>query len=65
MDRKELGVKLAQIRQDKNISAYDLSLRLGKATNYIHYVETGKINIKIDTLFEICKILQITPRELF
>ena len=65
MDRKALAIKIAQIRIAKNLSAYELSLRIGKSTNYMHMVEAGKVNVSVDTLFEICKALEIKPRELF
>ena len=65
MDRKSICIKIAQIRQSKNISAYELSLRLDKAANYMSYVEMGKVNIKLDTLLMICKELGINPKELF
>jgi DNA-binding Xre family transcriptional regulator len=65
MDRKTLATKIAQVRIAKNLSAYELSLRIGKSTNYMHMVESGKVNISIDTLFEICKALEIKPSEIF
>jgi transcriptional regulator with XRE-family HTH domain len=65
MDTKQFGIRLAQKRAVKNISAYALSLAIGKSPNYIHKAETAKINISIKSLFEICEALQITPRELF
>jgi transcriptional regulator with XRE-family HTH domain len=65
MDIKQFGINLAQIRASKNISGYSLSLMLGKSTNYIHKVETAKINISIKSVFEICEALQIKPSELF
>jgi transcriptional regulator with XRE-family HTH domain len=62
---KNFGVNLAKIRQGKNISAYELSLRVGKDASYIHKVETGKINISVRSLFEICNQLQVEPADLF
>jgi transcriptional regulator with XRE-family HTH domain len=65
MDTKQFGIKLAQTRGAKNISAYALSLMIGKSSNYIHKAETAKINISIKSLFEICDALQISLHELF
>ena len=65
MDRKDIVLKLAQIRQSKDISAYELSLRVDKAHNYIHSIESGKINPSLDSLLAICNELGIHPRELF
>ena len=65
MDRIQLGVKLAQIRQSKDKTAQVISHMIGKASNYVHYVETGKVNVKFDTLMAICDALEIKPRILF
>ena len=67
MERKQVVLNIAKIRESKPkpISAYELSLRLDKAHNYIHSVESGKINISLDSLLRICKELEIHPRELF
>jgi len=65
MEFEEFGVNLAKIRMSKNLSAYELSLRIDKAANYIHQVETGKINPSLRAILAICKVLEIEPRELF
>ena len=65
MNLKELGFKIAKIRIAKGLSAYELSLRINKSTNYMHMVESGKVNISVDTLFDICKALEIEPKDLF
>jgi len=65
MDKKEFGIRLAQIRQTKNISAYELSLRIGRASNYINSVERGKVNISLESILNISKELGINPCELF
>jgi transcriptional regulator with XRE-family HTH domain len=65
MDLKEIGVRLAKKRIEKNLSAYALSLRIGKAPNYIHRVECGQTNISVKALLEICETLDIPPAELF
>lgn len=65
MDKKAFGLKLAQVRQSKNITAYELALRINRANNYIHLVEAGKLNISIESIFRICNQLQIKPEILF
>lgn len=65
MNLKELGLKIAKIRAEKDISAYELSLRIGKDTSYFYKVEKGKVNISYTVLCDICKILEIEPKELF
>jgi len=65
MELKDFGLSLAKIRQTKDISQYELSLRIGKSENYIHRVENGGVNISIKAMFEICRELGINPCELF
>ena len=65
MDRRTFGIRLAQIRQAKNLSAYELSLRIDRAHNYINSVEIGKVNISLESILRICNELAIKPKELF
>ncbi len=61
----DFGVNLARIRIKAKLSAYELSLRIGKDASYIHKVESGKINISLKTILDICEVLSIEPAELF
>ena len=47
------------------MSAYELSIKLGKDPSYINKVENGKINISLKMILEICEILKIEPKTLF
>ena len=55
---------MAKIRINKNMSAYELSLRIGKAPNYIHLVENGKVNISLNAICAIAEHLEIEPKQL-
>jgi len=59
------GIKLAQLRMQKNLSAYELSLRIGKNHSYINRIECGKLNPSLKSILEICEMLEISPKELF
>jgi len=48
-----------------NISAYDLSLKLGHCENYIYKIQTGRINLSIKTFLSILEILGVSIREFF
>ena len=65
MEFKDFGLKLARVRMSKGISAYELSLRIGHAPNYIHQVETGKNNLSLRAILAICEALEIEPKDLF
>lgn len=61
----DFGINLARARTARNLSAYELSLRINKDASYIHKAESGKINISLKVILEICEILEIEPMELF
>ena len=65
MDKKEVILKLAQVRVSKNISQYELSLRIGKSQCYIHEVEKGKSNLTLEAFLLICQELGINPKDIF
>lgn len=65
MKFEEFGINLARARIKVNLSAYELSLRIGKDASYIYKVENGKINISLKMILKICEVLQIEPAELF
>jgi transcriptional regulator with XRE-family HTH domain len=62
---KEFGIALAKARMEKGLTAYELSLQIGKSTSYIQKVETGMLNISLKAMLEICKALEIGPSKLF
>lgn len=65
MKFEEFGLNLAKIRTDEHLSAYELSLRIGKDASYIYKAENGKINVSLKTILKICEVLEIEPAELF
>lgn len=65
MELKDFGLKVAKVRVKANLSAYELSLRIGKDASYIHKLENGKANATLKTIFKICEVLEIEPIELF
>ena len=65
MTTREFGINLSRIRAAKVLSAYELSLRLNKDASYVHKVENAKINPSLQTILDIAKVLEISPKELF
>lgn len=57
--------KLIEIRQEKGLSARNLSLQLGKSTNYIKDIESGKSLPTMRMFFELCECLETEPIQFF
>lgn len=65
MEFESICLNIAKARLQKGISAYELSLRIGKDASYINKLENGKINLSIKSLLAICEELHIPPYILF
>lgn len=57
--------KIRKNTDKADMSAYELSLRIGKDAAYIHKFENGKVNAALKTIFKICEVLNISPADLF
>ena len=49
----------------KNLSAYELSLRLGKDQSYINKLENGKINVSLKMIIAISDELGVPVKDFF
>ena len=65
MKFEDFGINVGRVRAAKNLSAYELSLRIGKDPSYIHKLENGKINPSLKTILLIWEILEVNITELF
>lgn len=57
--------RLAQLRQQKNVSAREMSLSLGQNGSYINRIENKHTFPSMQVFFYICEYLEITPQEFF
>lgn len=57
--------RLSFMRNRANLSARELSQRLGKSIAYIAKFENGNFNIPAEVLFEAIEICGSTPEEFF
>ena len=62
---EQFGINVAKERQKLNLSAYELSLRLGKDPSYINKLENGKINISLKMIILISEVLNMPIKNLF
>ena len=57
--------RLAKLRNNKGVSARDMSLSIGQNAGYINNIETGKALPSMASFFYICEYLGITPKDFF
>ena len=60
---KNFADRLRSLRNEKKISAREMSLELGQNVNYINYIENGKHLPSMQGFFLICEYLNIQPSE--
>ena len=57
--------RISQLRNQKKVSAREMSLAIGQNVNYINRIE-NKLNLpSLQGLFYICEYFKITPQEFF
>ena len=65
MYENEFQTRLAQSRENKGVSARDMSLSIGQNPGYINNIETGKALPSMSGFFYICEYLQLSPKDFF
>ena len=65
MKFETFGLNVAKERIKQNISAYELSLRLGKDVSYINKLENAKINVSLKMIIQIAETLNVKIEDLF
>lgn len=65
MYEEEFPIRLAKLRNQKGVSARDMSLSIGQNAGYINNIETGKALPSMSSFFFICEYLDVSPYEFF
>lgn len=65
MENRLFALRLSALRQQKGVSAREMSLALRQNTNYINRIENGKNYPSMQSFFYICEYLGVTPQEFF
>lgn len=65
MDKNEFALRLAKLREQKDVSAQDMSLSIGQNRGYINNIESGRSYPSMEAFFYICDYLGIEPKEFF
>lgn len=59
------ALRLARLRELKQVSAREMSLAIGQNESYINRIENGKSFPSMQAFFYICEYLRLTPKEFF
>ncbi len=62
---KDFALRLSTLRQQKNITARDMSISLGQSHNFINNIELGKNFPTMLNFFYICEFLGVEPKDFF
>lgn len=65
MYENEFALRLATLRNQRGVSARDMSLSLGQNPGYINTIENGKAFPTMTNFFYICEFLHVSPQEFF
>ena len=65
MFEDDFAKRLLQLRQQKNVTARDMSVSIGQNAGYISRIESGKALPSMSAFLFICDFLKITPSEFF
>ncbi|MDE5616188.1 MAG: helix-turn-helix domain-containing protein [Clostridia bacterium] len=65
LNRREILDRIAYFRNKKNLSVYQLGKMLGHAKTYFYRIESGEINLTIETLLDTLDILGVATAEFF
>lgn len=57
--------RLATLREQKNVSAREMSLAIGQNSSYINRIENRQTFPSMRSFFYICEYLKISPRDFF
>ena len=65
MYNEDFPIRLAQLREQKGVSARDMSLSIGQNAGYINNIESGKALPSMSSFFFICEYLNVSPNDFF
>jgi transcriptional regulator with XRE-family HTH domain len=62
---RRIGKKLRALRNENNLSQFDLSIEAGIPKNQVGRIERAEINTTVITLFKIAKVFKIDIKYFF
>ncbi len=64
MNTKQIGQNIKKARKALKMTQAELAEQANMSAIHVSHLETGKANLTIDTLYDFCKILNVTPNDI-
>jgi len=65
MDIKEVRLRIGYVRNTANLSAREVSLRMGMSPQYVAKLESGEITLSVEKLLQILEICNFPLKRFF
>ena len=65
MDKNYIRTRITQLRMEKGISEYQMSLELGQNKGYIQAISSGRSVPSLQQLLKICSYFEVAPQDFF
>lgn len=65
MNEQFIRERITELRMQKNISEYKMSLDLGHSKSYIQSISSGRAMPSMSEFLYICEYLDVTPKDFF
>jgi len=65
MTKKELSLRIKELRERRCVSCREMSAALGQSPSYVNNIENGIIAPSMQMFFDICNYFHIRPEQFF
>jgi transcriptional regulator with XRE-family HTH domain len=65
IDAAYIRSRIAELREQKGTTEYQMSLALGRGKSYIQNIMVGRALPSLTEFLKICNFLEVTPKEFF
>lgn len=62
---EKFGLNVVYYRKRKRLTQLQLAELVDIDRSHISAIELGNVGVSLDVIFRLCKVLEITPKELF
>lgn len=64
MNQKQIGKNIKDLRKEQHMTQGELAERANISTIHLSHIETGTVNMSLDTLLCLCNALTVTPNDI-